>query len=734
MKEASETTVQMSKYEQLLADFQNKKTEEEAQLEKIMEGLQEATAELRQSLEAAQGKLMVQEKAVASLQTEKESVETAVTLLQTRAATAAKNKAATEEKLAKLRADLAAVTNGAAELDGPKRAALVTAIAATEETIAVCSRQEAKLQTSVREAVTSAEIGKAALTAQQNRSGSNVVVQKLLQATKRGGPLATAGVRGRLGDLATISPEYDVAVSTACGMLDHIVVDNADGAQACINYLREMNLGRASFIALDKIEESVMSRMGTPVRAPAPRLFDLITLADESVRPAFYLALRDTLVAAELDQAVKIAYEGDRAVWRVVTSDGNLIDTSGAMSGGGKEVRSGAMKLSNAATGKGTKVAAAATGDDDDYSPARVKQLEMQVGELQSQLSACRAQKSTAENELINLKKQLKDISTELEKARMAISRFAEQESELLARIAEIARECDLSAEEQAEVQQNQLKLQDIEMEIGKVSPNFRSMQAEVASLQRQILSVGGPKLTKVQQKIDSLTAQLETFSSSLSTKAVEEANSRKQAEKAANLRLKAEQEMAKAEEKLAVLVAQQKEMEADAMVVVNAVEAARARMVGLQEQLQGSSKEYHDLKTHVGKMKSVEIDLTVEMERFASELKELKGTAKKWAQEADAVRRQHIEEQKELLEAVRSVVPLVPRKPAASAESAPSSPMKVCSIGDESVPVSAAGVQEDSADEEIEQLAIFTAEQLQGLDTEEIKRDISAMETQKNK
>lgn len=48
------TNTQMGKYEQLTLDFQAKKADEEAQLEKIMEGLQEATAELRASLEVAQ--------------------------------------------------------------------------------------------------------------------------------------------------------------------------------------------------------------------------------------------------------------------------------------------------------------------------------------------------------------------------------------------------------------------------------------------------------------------------------------------------------------------------------------------------------------------------------------------------------------------------------------------------------------------------------------------------------
>jgi structural maintenance of chromosome 4 len=41
--------------------------------------------------------------------------------------------------------------------------------------------------------------------------------------------------------------------STACGPLDNIVVDTVDTAQKCIPYLKNGNLGRASFIALEKM-------------------------------------------------------------------------------------------------------------------------------------------------------------------------------------------------------------------------------------------------------------------------------------------------------------------------------------------------------------------------------------------------------------------------------------------------------------------------------------------------
>ena len=67
-------------------------------------------------------------------------------------------------------------------------------------------------------------------------------------------------MHGRLGDLGTIDDSYDVAISTACGYLDFIVVDTIQIGEACINYLRENRLGRASFIALDKIAHSVRTQ------------------------------------------------------------------------------------------------------------------------------------------------------------------------------------------------------------------------------------------------------------------------------------------------------------------------------------------------------------------------------------------------------------------------------------------------------------------------------------------
>lgn len=56
------------------------------------------------------------------------------------------------------------------------------------------------------------------------------------------------------GDLGAIDEKYDVAISSSCGALDNIVVDTIDTAQKCVNFLKEQNIGVATFIGLDKVK------------------------------------------------------------------------------------------------------------------------------------------------------------------------------------------------------------------------------------------------------------------------------------------------------------------------------------------------------------------------------------------------------------------------------------------------------------------------------------------------
>lgn len=197
--------------------------------------------------------------------------------------------------------------------------------------------------------------------AQNNMSSNrsrNRVLSFIMQLKAEG---KVPGVYGRLGDLGAIDEQYDVAVSTACGALDCIIVDTVDTAQACIEHLKRSGIGSGTFVALEKQEkwrEPFKRKMATPENVP--RLVDLIRVNDPDLMLAFYYSLRNTLVATDLDQATRIAYGGQQR-HRVVTLKGEIIEVQGTMSGGGNPMK-GRM---------GTKVQ-----QDDTCSPESVKALQ----------------------------------------------------------------------------------------------------------------------------------------------------------------------------------------------------------------------------------------------------------------------------------------------------------------------------------------------------------------------
>ncbi|KAJ1638342.1 SMCs flexible hinge [Pavlovales sp. CCMP2436] len=119
--------------------------------------------------------------------------------------------------------------------------------------------------------------------------GQSGVVSALLAASAAG---ELPGVHGRLGGLGSIDDKYDVAISTACGSLDNIVVDDTDAAQKCVELLRARKLGVATFIMLDKVAANKGEASKRHFEAPAgsQRLFDLVKPADAKYAPAFYHA------------------------------------------------------------------------------------------------------------------------------------------------------------------------------------------------------------------------------------------------------------------------------------------------------------------------------------------------------------------------------------------------------------------------------------------------------------
>jgi structural maintenance of chromosome 4 len=259
---------------------------------------------------------------------------------------------------------------------------------------------------SSRQKVDEAKASQAASTSQ------NKVLDSLTRLSQTG---RISGFHGRLGSLGTISEKYDVAVSTAAPSLNNLIVDTVEQGQACIEYLRKQSVGRASFIVLEKLNpKNGLEKVATPENVP--RLFDLIKPKEPRFAPAFFKAVGNTLVANDLEQANRIAF-GQQRRWRVVTLSGQLIDTSGTMSGGGNHVARGAMS---------SKLAAEAV------QPEVMRRYEKDSEEAARQLVAAQEELREYEMQLESVARRIPQVQMELQKLELDLqtgsSRIVEAE------------------------------------------------------------------------------------------------------------------------------------------------------------------------------------------------------------------------------------------------------------------------------------------------------------------
>ena len=337
------------------------------------------------------------------------------------------------------------------------------------------------------------------------------------------------GFHGRLGNLGTIDQKYDVAISTACPSLENLVVNTVEVGQQCIDYLRKNNLGRTNIILLDRLSRRDLSPMNTP--EDVPRLFDLIRAKDDMFKPAFFSVLQNTLVAKDLAQANRIAYGARR--WRVVTLDGQLIDVSGTMSGGGSRVARGGMS---------SKLVADTTNE-------QVSKLEVDRDQLEQELKTLLDSQRELEKNISELQAELPRLETTIQKANLEIQSFDKNLEDAERRIAELTASQPSSQADESEIDNLEGTIAKHDKEIKKLKKETAGLENEIQSLQTKIMEVGGVKLRSQKAKVDGLKDQIDTLTEEISEAEVARTKAEKQKAKQEKSYSETERELAGATE-----------------------------------------------------------------------------------------------------------------------------------------------------------------------------------------
>ena len=156
-------------------------------------------------------------------------------------------------------------------------------------------------------------------------------------------------IHGPLSTLINVDKQYFTAIDTALGAsLQNIVVDDEETAKATMRALKRANAGRATFYPITSIKtpfESDEIKNAKKMEGFVGRADTLVECAPEYRRIVEFLLLR-TLVFDNIDNASRAAKKTGYKV-KMVTLDGQLINTGGSFTGGSAKRDSGILSRSN---------------------------------------------------------------------------------------------------------------------------------------------------------------------------------------------------------------------------------------------------------------------------------------------------------------------------------------------------------------------------------------------------
>ena len=285
------------------------------------------------------------------------------------------------------------------------------------------------------------------------------------------------GVHGAVAQLGSVSGEYAVACETAAGnRLANVVVRDDVVGQGCIDHLKSRNAGRATFLPITKMRERPL-----PSAPQDPGVigfaYDLVDF-DAQYAGVFSYVLGDTLVVEDLETAR--AYMGE---FRMVTLDGDLVEKSGAMTGGSRK----GSRYSFSASGKG-----------------QLERVAKQITDLQDRRNSVRDEMRAVEERLDDARDRQTDAADEVRSIEAELEKLDEREDRIDSEIESLEADLEELTEERESVDE---RMTELSTEIEAIGEEIDGIEDEIADLEAELAD---SKIPELSAKIDAVEDEID--------------------------------------------------------------------------------------------------------------------------------------------------------------------------------------------------------------------------------
>ncbi len=302
---------------------------------------------------------------------------------------------------------------------------------------------------------------------EKEKEGYVKSVKNLLLACEKN-PDLNQGIHGVLANLISVDKKYETAIEICLGSsLQNIVTQTEEEAKKLIQYLRQNNLGRASFLPISSIKANKLSQMNSKQIEGVIGIASEVVTCNREYRDIVENLLGKTVLVENIDVAIQLAKQNQYR-FRIVTLKGDVINPSGAMSGG-------------------------STPSETVNILGRGRQLE----ELHKQIE--------------ELTKQIKQKEEETNKIETAIQTVKEEKEEAEKNLQEIEIVYATEKQKKVNIEENIVKLQEklekLRTEENQIEEKKKENREEKLQKEQEIASIN-EQIEKTQQEIEKFTSQ----------------------------------------------------------------------------------------------------------------------------------------------------------------------------------------------------------------------------------
>lgn len=306
---------------------------------------------------------------------------------------------------------------------------------------------------------------------EKNMEGFSGAVKAVLKQSQS---KALPGIHGTLSQLITVDNENSTAIEIALGAaMQNVVVSTESDAKRAINYLKQNNVGRATFLPISAIKPRYMEEKNLDDNFGFVDVASNLVDCDEQYRDIVENLLGRVMVVEDIDCAIAISKRYKNR-YKIVTLDGQVMNPGGSMSGGSKGKGSGVLSRANLI--EELKSEAQKIGDELKEVQAELKKAVEDANSAVADLQGADADLRNAKEEYIRAEGDAKLISDKLQSfINQRDTMFREQENSE-GRILLFNQAVENAKQEAAEIEK---QMADTEAELNNVSTGAKELSSK---------------------------------------------------------------------------------------------------------------------------------------------------------------------------------------------------------------------------------------------------------------